>query len=122
MFDFLLCRQRGGQDQSSACVYDLQAVELAFAMEADAELLQASVSLLAKFTCMREPNVNYLQPAGSETTCSAWLRSQPLHQHHPQVSLALSTSRLFCKAAMLHKLCKYERCDVPVMSCGSTTS
>ena len=34
--------------------------QLAFAMEADAELLQASVSLLGKFTCMREPNINYL--------------------------------------------------------------
>lgn len=60
MFDFLLCRQRGGQDLDQSSAYDLQAVELAFAMEADAEPLQASVSLLTKFTCMREPNVNYL--------------------------------------------------------------
>lgn len=37
-----------------------EAVALAFAMEADAELLQASVRLLGKFTSMREPHIKYL--------------------------------------------------------------
>jgi AP-2 complex subunit alpha len=37
-----------------------EAVALALAMEADTELLQASVSLLGKFISVREPNMQYL--------------------------------------------------------------
>ena len=37
-----------------------EAVALALAMEADTELLQASVSLLGKFISVREPNIKYL--------------------------------------------------------------
>jgi len=37
-----------------------EAVALALAMEADAELLQASVSLLGNFISVREPNMKYL--------------------------------------------------------------
>lgn len=37
-----------------------EAVSLALAMDADTELLQASVSLLGKFISVREPNIKYL--------------------------------------------------------------
>lgn len=37
-----------------------EAVSLALAMDADTDLLQASVSLLGKFISVREPNIRYL--------------------------------------------------------------
>ena len=37
-----------------------EAVALALALEADAELLGASVALLGKFISVREPNIKYL--------------------------------------------------------------
>lgn len=37
-----------------------EAVALALALEADAELLAASVALLGKFISVREPNIKYL--------------------------------------------------------------
>jgi signal transduction histidine kinase len=79
-----LCRQQGGQKhQQEQCsrtnffyvgnevakninknnaqhAIVFEAVALALAMEADTELLQASVSLLGKFISVREPNIKYL--------------------------------------------------------------
>ena len=66
MLTSLLCLPAGNEvakninknNAQHAIVFE--AVALALAMEADTELLQASVSLLGKFISVREPNIKYL--------------------------------------------------------------
>ncbi len=97
-----------------------EAVALALAMEAKAELLQASVSLLGNCISMRH------QVSGCVRTKSTWLTSRlsstPSTGQPGPARIVFARFRFCCKAAMLHKLCKYDWCDVAVMSCGSTLS